>query len=352
MTLIKKVLIIILTTIILTSCATSTIVDPENMDFDYSTDTLGARSGAYYNQNRTAENPFRVGIIQYGSHSDLDDCFIGIKRGLDNSSLNISIEYQNASFDQKSTEDIANKMILDGYDIIIPISTPATVATYQAATYSQTPIVFSAVSDPIGAGVLNSLVSPDSHITGTSVTFDVAEQLNLIQTLHPNIKSIGVVYCLFEPNSISQLNTLRKEATKRGIEIVSAGVASTEDITEATYSIITRVEALTTLSDNNITNNLLEILEISNIANIPVYGATQSHIDMGCVAGQSTDYTLVGQKTAEIAINVLSNKDISKIPVYEFENAQISFNEEVMELFDMQIPPQYLITDDLLDLAS
>lgn len=351
MKLIKYLIICIFTTIIFTSCATSTIVDPENLELGYSTDTLGAR-GSNFTQNRTPENPFRVGIIQYGSHPDLDDCFIGIKRGLDDSTLNISIEYQNGSYNLEDTENISKKMVHDGYDLIIPISTPATIATYNSATYSQTPIVFSAVSDPIGAGVLNSLVTPDSYITGTAVTFDASEQLNLIQTLHPNIKSIGVVYCLFEPNSISQLDALRKEATKRGIEIVSAGVASVDDITEATYSIITRVEVLTNLNDNNITNNLSEILEISNLANIPVYGVSQSQIDMGCIAGQTVDYTLVGQKTAEIAINILSNKDISKVPVYEFESTIISFNEEIMEIFELQIPQQYLLTDDLLELAS
>ncbi len=352
MNIIKKALVILLTTSILVSCATSTVVDPENIDFSYSTDTLGARTGANYSQTRTEENPFRVGIIQYGSHQDLDDCFTGIKRGLDNSTLDIIFEYQNGAFNTQTTENIAKKMIEDGYDVIIPISTPAAVATNRAGTYSQTPIVFSAVADPVGVEVINSLTVPNANTTGVSVTLDVEEQLNLIQTMQPNIKSIGVVYCLFEPNSIAQLNVLRKEATKRGIEIVSAGVSSVDDIIEATYSIITRVDAITNLLDNNITNNITQILEISNLADIPVYGTTKHQVDMGCIAGQGLDYIAVGLKTADLAINVLLNKPISEIPVSVFENSQVYFNDDVIQFFDMQIPAQYLVDDEVLSIAS
>lgn len=351
MNIIKKALVILLTASMFVSCSTSTIVDPDNIDYSFSTDTLGARTGASYSQTRTEENPFRVGIIQYGSHKDLDDCFIGIKHGLDMSDLNISFEYQNGSFNTQTTENIAKKMIEDGYDVIIPISTPSAIASYNAGTYSQTPIVFSAVSNPIESGILNSLTTPNGLITGTATPFNVEEQLNLIQTMQPNIKSIGVVYSLIEPNSLSQLNELRSEATKRGIEIVSAGFSSPDDIIEATYSIVTRVEAITNLTDNNVTYNLSQILEIANLAEVPVYGATQHHVDMGCVAGQGLDYNLVGQKTADIAINILLDKDISKMPVTVFENSQIYFNDDVLEFFDMKIPAQYL-DDDIISIAS
>lgn len=336
MNLIKKIVGLALSLSILTSCS-STVINPEEMDFAYSTDTLGVRTGANYAQMRTEENPFRVGIIQYGSHESLDNCFIGIKRGLDNSDLNISFEYQSGDFDIETTENIANKMVLYGYDVIIPIATNATIATFDACKYSQTPIVFSAVSDPLGSGIVDNLVIPNSYITGTSTVFDAVAQLDLIQSLQPDISSIGVIYSLFEPNSNSELTALREEATSRGIEIVSAGVASAENITEATYSIITRVEAITNLADNIVVNNLDEVIEIANIADIPVYGTEVEQLDNGCVAVQTLDYVAVGQKTADIAINVMLGKDISSIPVTIFDEIEFLYNDDVLENFGFKV---------------
>lgn len=334
MNFIKKIIGFALSLSILTSCS-STVVNPDELEFAYSTDTLGVRTGSY--AQRTEENPFRIGIIQYGTHASLDNCFIGVKRGLDNSDLNISFEYQNGNFDIETTKNIANKMVLDGYDVIIPIATNATIATFDACTYSQTPIVFTAVSDPVGAGLVNNLIIPDSYITGTSTIFDPSAQLDLIQSLQPDITSVGVIYSLNEPNSNSELNALREEATRRGIEIVSAGVASAENITEATYSIITRVQAITNLSDNNIVSNLTEIIEIADIADIPVYGTEVEQLNQGCVAAQTIDYVAVGQKTAEIAINIMLGKDISTIPVTVFDEVEFCYNDEVMESFGFEM---------------
>lgn len=350
MNVIKKVIILALSVCMFASCATSTVIDIESMEFDYHTNTLGARSNNQ--QTRTVENPYRVGIIQYGSNYVLDDSFMGIKRVFDNTTLNISFEYQNANFDVESTQNIAQKMVADNYDLIIPIGTNPTISMFEQAKYSQTPIVFAGVSDPVGAGVLTSLIRPNSYITGTTTSLDEDMQLNLIQTMQPNIKTIGVIYSLFEPNAISELNDLRDEATFRGIEIVSVGVSSVENITEATYSLITMVEAITTLNDSHIAVNLPEILEIADIANVPVYGSDSNQVDVGCIAGQGYDYYQVGQKTAEIAINVLLGKDISTIPVYEYTEPTYYFNDDVLEKYGWNIPEQFLLEDEDIDLAS
>lgn len=332
----KKVIGMVLAVSILTSCS-STIVDPDDMELAYSTETLGARTGASMSQ-RNEETPFRVGIVQYGSHDALDDTFIGIKRSLDDSNLNISFEYQNGNFDSDVTKVISKKMVSEGYDVIIPVGTPAALATFESAQYSQTPIIFSAISDPMKTGLVSNLTVPNSYITGTATLFDAKAQLDLIQSFQPDIQTIGVVYSLFEPNSIAELDLLRSEATKRNIEILSVGVSSVENITEATYSIITKVDALTNISDNNIVNNMDTILEISNIAQIPMYGSDKYQVEQGCIAGQGLDYILVGQKTADIAISVLSGKNISNIPVSIFDEVEFYYNDEVIESFDMKRP--------------
>lgn len=340
MKIIKKFIGLALILVVCTACATSTVIDPDDMDFAYSTDTLGVRTGAS-NTQRTEENPFRIGIIQYGTHASLDDTFIGIKRELDNSDFNISFEYQNGNLDPIVTENIANKMVLDGYDVIIPIATNASVATFKAAQYRQTPIVFSSVSDPIGAGLVSSLIAPNSYITGTATLFNPILQLDLIQEVQPDIKSIGVIYSLFEPNALSNLATLREEATRRGIEILSVGITSPDDITTATYSIITDIDAITTLPDSNIVSNIDTILEITNIANVPMYGTDKAQVDLGCIAAQNIDYISVGEKTAQTAISILMGKDVSTIPVSIFTADDVCFNQDVLDLFNLEIPTIY-----------
>lgn len=338
MNFIKIVAVTILILVTFTSCA-STVVDPEDLVLSYSTDTLGVRpgSGIISSTDVVEDTPFRVGIIQYGSHSALDDCFIGIKKGLDSSDLMVNVEYQNANFDLDNVHNIAKKMISNDIDVIIPIGTPTSIEVYKSAYESRTPIVFSAVTDPIGVGLLKSLLLPKGNTTGTSTSFDPVVQLDLIQLIQPDISTIGVVYSLFEQNSISELARLRDEATSRGIEIISAGVHSADDITEGTYTIITDVEALTTLTDNNVASNIDSIIEIANLAQVPVYGADKEQVRRGCIAGQSFDYVEVGQKTAEITVSVLTGKNIATIPVSVFDQVELYYNEDVMGQYGIKL---------------
>lgn len=275
----------------------------------------------------------KVGVIQYATHPSLDNCYEGLKKGLTESTLGerIEIDYQNGNGDSATCDSIAKKMVSEKYDMIIGIATPAVVSAYGAAKGTDIPVIFCSVSDPVAAGLVTSLEAPGGNCTGTSDMLDFAEQLNVIQAFQPDVKKIGVLYTTSEANSVSQLAKLTDVAKARGIEIVGQGVQTAADVPQAAAALAGKVECINNLTDNNVVNNLPVVIEAANKAGIPVYGSEIEQVKNGCLASYSIDYVKLGQKTGEMAVEVLNGKAIGQLSVEKFTAGSPVMNTEVSE---------------------
>ncbi len=283
----------------------------------------------------------KVGVIQFGSHSSLDNCYEGVEKAiLELLGDKAEIDRQNGNFDSATCDSIAKNMVAKKYDIIIPIATPAAVSAYAAAKGS-VPVVFCSVSDPVAAGLVDSLKTPGSNCTGTSDVLNLSAQLDMIRAFQPDAKKIGVLYTTSEANSVSHLNTLKELAEKCGMEVVAQGVQGASDIPQAASSLASKVDLINNFTDNNVVNNLTTVLEQANAANIPVYGSEVEQITKGCLASESIDYVALGKKTGEIAVRVLNGESAVDISVETIGETQPVVNTEVAEKLKIEIPEAY-----------
>ena len=286
------------------------------------------------------EGKVQIGIIQYGSHPSLDNCYEGIVNGLESSSYadKMAIDLQNGAFDSASCDAIAKNMVAKDYDMIFAIATPAALSAYSAAQNSDIPVIFCAVSDPVAAGLTVSFDAGTENCVGTSDVLELDKQVELIQALQPDVDSIGVLYTTTEANSLSQLATLKEICSAKGIEVIEQGVSTAADIPQAAASVASKADCINNFTDNNVVNNLSIVLEKANEAGIPVYGSEIEQVKNGCIASVSINYVALGERTAEMGVQVLDGAKTSEMAVGKISEGTPVLNAQVIEQFDLTIP--------------
>ena len=299
------------------------------------------QSSASSQQSSADVEASTVGVIQFGSHPSLDNCYAGVEQALEASGLNITIDRQDGNFDSATCDTIAKNMVSKNYDMIIGIATPAAVSAYSAAANTTIPVVFCAVSDPVSAGLVESLEQVGGNCTGTSDILDLAAQVEMIQAMQPEMDSIGVLYTTSEANSVSQLARLKEIAAEKNIEIVEQGVQSAADIPQAAASLAAKVDCINNFTDNNVVNNLNIVLEQANAAGIPVYGSEEEQVVNGCLASIGLDYIALGNVTGNMALEILNGADASSLAVKTITETTPFINKSVMEGFEITLPEAY-----------
>ena len=248
-----------------------------------------------------------IGIIQFGEHDSLNDCYNGIIQGLKEELGkdfdHYKIELQNSNFDASTSAAQANTFVSKNVKMIGAIATPSAMASATAAKGS-IPVVYCAVSDPASAG-LTTL----SNVTGSSDKLDFDGQLALIKKFIPDVKKIGVLYTLGEANSISQIQTLTEKATALGIEIISQTITNANEIPTATDTLIGKgIDCITNLTDNTVVGALDIIIAKTNAAKIPVFGSEIDQVKKGCLASASLDYIALGVQTGKLMAKILKGE--------------------------------------------
>lgn len=290
--------------------------------------------------NNTEHNLKKVAILQYMPHSSLDNCTQGIKNALDEAGIEYDVQVGSSGSADTDCQSYAQQMIASNYDLIIAVATPAAMSAYSAVqnASSDTPVVFSAVSDPVAAGLVETMEAPGKNCTGTADAIDIAGQIELIKTLQPEIKTLGVFYTTSEANSISQLKTLQAECAKAGIELKSQGIAEASELASAAAALVPQVDAITNLTDNNVVDNMNVFLEQADAAKIPVYGSEIEQVKKGCLASASIDYVALGERTGQIAVDILGGKDAVSYPAVTVTDSFLVINPDTASKLGIDIP--------------
>ncbi len=290
--------------------------------------------------NNTEHNLKKVAILQYMPHSSLDNCTQGIKNALDEAGIEYDVQVGSSGSADTDCQSYAQQMVASNYDLIIAVATPAAMSAYSAVqnASSDTPVVFSAVSDPVAAGLVETMEAPGKNCTGTADAIDIAGQIELIKTLQPEIKTLGVFYTTSEANSISQLKTLQAECAKAGIELKSQGIAEASELASAAAALVPQVDAITNLTDNNVVDNMNVFLEQADAAKIPVYGSEIEQVKKGCLASASIDYVALGERTGQIAVDILGGKDAVSYPAVTVTDSFLVINPDTASKLGIDIP--------------
>jgi len=175
-------------------------------------------------------------------------------------------------------------------------------------------------------------------VTGTSDLLPLDEQIAMIRQLMPEAKTIGVLYCTSEANSISNIARLEQIVPEYGFTLVTKGVSAPADIPMATDSILTQVDCLTNLTDNTIVNSLAVVLDKANAKGIPVFGSEVEQVKLGCAAAANIDYYKLGIMTGQMAAKVLNGEDITTIPYEVITDNELVVNSEVLAKYNIVVP--------------
>lgn len=252
----------------------------------------------------------QLGIIQIAEHPALDTARQGFLDTLAKNGYaegeNLKVDYQNAQGDQPTLQSIANKFVQDKKDIILAIATPSAMAMANETT--EIPILITAVTDPVTAKLVNSLEKPGTNVTGTTDMNPVAKQLELIKELVPNAKTVGIVYNSSEINSEVQVKIAREAAPQLGLELKEATVTASNEISQATRSLVGKVDALYLPTDNMVIASLAAVLQVAEENKIPVIAGESNSVEQGALATLGLDYGKLGSQTGEMALRILKGE--------------------------------------------
>jgi putative ABC transport system substrate-binding protein len=280
---------------------------------------------------------FTIGITQIVSHPALDAAVTGFKAALaEKGFTNITYDDQNAQGDMATASSIAQKFAGDGLDLILGVATPTTQAVVKAD--QTTPIVFTAVTDPVGAGLVSDPEAPSGNVTGVSDMLPVEPHLELIKQIVPDVKTVGVIYNAGESNSVFLIDAEKEAASAMGIEIVEATASNSSEVQAAAQSLVGRVDAISVLTDNTAVTALESIIKVGEQNGIPVIAGDTDSVKRGAVAAYAFDYEDLGKQAGYQAAEILMGTPIKDIPVEYAENLQLSINEQAASKMGVTIP--------------
>jgi len=300
----------------------------------------------------TKDKVFRLGLTQYAPHPSLDNIREGFLQGLEEEGFldgkNIILDISNADGKGENAALIAQNYVAKNYDLITAIATPSAMAAHSAVEGTDIPLLFSAVSDPIFAKLVESLEMPARGASGTADILPLEKQMQMIRAFLPEAKKIGILYTTNEVNSQSHLETFTKLAPNYGFEIIALGVNGPSDIPLAVDSLLTQVDCVNNFTDNNVVNNLDTLLEKANEKGIPVFGSEEEQVRKGCIASESIDYFELGRITAQMAAQILNGEKVDEMPVRLISESKPVANADVMAALQMELPAEYTKTIEYL----
>lgn len=277
------------------------------------------------------EEPIKIGVVQYVEHEALDAVLKGFQETLDNSDYADRIEWDinNASGDQASLQSLSEKVARDN-DILFAIATPA--AQTLASVEQEKPIFIAAVTDPVEAGLAESIEVPGGNITGTSDMAPIEEQVDLLVRNFPDVETVGLIYNSSEVNSQVQAAVAVELLEAQGLETEVQTVISTNDIAQVMNSVVGNVDAMFMVTDNTIDSAISLVGDIAKDAGIPTIGSSDSVVRTNGLATLSNSYEDYGIQTAEMVIRMLDEElNPGEMEIELGKEFQIVVNEDFAE---------------------
>lgn len=294
-------------------------------------------------ESASGEKVYKIGVVQLVEHSALDASYQGFVDGLAEAGLvdgqNIKIDYQNAQGEQANCVTIAQKLVNDRSDLILAIATPAAQAV--ANLTRNVPILVTAVTDPASAQLVKSNELPGTNVSGTSDLTPVEAQIKLAKQMVPNLQTIGLLYCSSEQNSKFQIDIAKKVCDELGINYVEATVSNSNEIQQVTQSLVGKVEAIYSPTDNMIAAGMATVALVTNPAKIPVFCGEQGMTEMGGLATYGINYYELGKQTAKQAVAILKEgKNPADMPIEYLANGDLYVNMDTAQAIGITIPEE------------
>lgn len=283
----------------------------------------------------------KIGVLQLIEHNALDSAYKGFVDGLKEAGYedgkNIIIDYQNAQGEQANCITIGQKFINDKSDLILAIATPAAQAI--ANMTKDIPILITAVTDPADSKLVADNNAPGGNVTGTSDLTPVEAQIELLKEIIPNVKTVGLLYCSSEQNSVFQINIAKKKLDSMGIKYIDIAISNLNEIQQVIQNVIGKVEAIYTPTDNMIANGMATVALMTEPAKLPVICGEGGMTMLGGTATYGINYYELGKLTSTQAVSILKgDKKTSEMPIEYLQKFDLVVNTNMIESIGLTIP--------------
>ncbi|WP_350257303.1 ABC transporter substrate-binding protein [Scrofimicrobium sp. R131] len=313
----------------LSACGTGSSAQSEGTDKSESSQSAPASAESY-----------QIGITQLMSHPSLDAARDGFVQAIEDAGLDVTFDEQNANGDQSVASSIAGTFNSGNYDLILAIATPNAQAVAQAIT--DKPVLFTAITDPVDAGLVDSMDQPGGNMTGTSDANPVKEQLQLIKDVVPDAKKVGIIYSPGEANSVVQVEWAKEAVKDLGLELVEAPAVSSQEVLQAAES-LSNVDAIYVPTDNVVVTSLETVLKVGEERQIPVFGAEGDTVARGAIGTYGLSYFDLGYQTGQMAVRILvDGEDPATMPVETLSTPMLYLNKGAAERMGVELPESLL----------
>lgn len=302
-----------------------------------SSSLLLAACGDASQQAEGAEDQVTIGVTQIVEHPSLNAAFEGFQKAIEDAGIDANYQIENAQNDTSANTTIATNLVSAEVDLIFANSTPSAQAV--ASATSEIPIVFTSVTDAVSAELVQSMESPGGNVTGTVDTQPEAIP-STMKFLKDNLNatSVGMVFNSGEQNSRAQVDRVKEEAAKIGIEIAEASVATSAEVKQATESLIGKVDALYIITDNTVVSALESVISVANDNQLPVMVGEFDSVARGGLGAYGFDYFDIGYEAGEMAAQILSGeKTPADLPVQYPQNVKFVVNKDAADTLGIAI---------------
>lgn len=297
----------------------------------------------------TAEEPVKIGIMQFGEFDALINASEGFKAGMAEAGFvegqNVVYNYLSAAADTANCPTIADTLINDGSNLIFAIATPSVSCIKEKTT--DIPVVFSAVTDPVASGLIADYNKPGANITGTSDMNPVKEQIDLLIQLLPDAKNVAVLYCSSESNSAAQYELAKAELDAKGLGCVQKTISAIDEAKSAIESLAGKVDAIYIPTDNTLADAMDLVSAAAIESKLPIVAGEPGQVSAGALATYGINYFELGKQSAKMAAEILNSADplaaAAGMPVqYQTENLTTAVNTTTAKALGLEIPQAVL----------
>lgn len=282
------------------------------------------------NEGTPAEKTVKIGITQIVEHPSLDETREGFLAALKDAGYeegkNLKVDVQIAQGDMNNNITIAQKFVSDQSDLILAISTPSAQAAAKAT--QDIPVVFAAITDPLGAKLVSDVDKPGANVTGMSDTHPegVKNTIKAIKEFFPEAKRVGIIYNNGEQNAVYNVEQAKKAITELGLEAVEATATKSSEVQQAAESLVGRVDALAYFKDNTVASALESVIQVANENKLPFFAGDGDSVARGVFAGSGVEEFENGYQAGQKAVEILKGKNPGEIPVGFPEKTQLYIN--------------------------
>ncbi|MGB3223746.1 MAG: ABC transporter substrate-binding protein [Desulforhopalus sp.] len=288
-----------------------------------------------------------ISVSQFVEHPALDAVLKGFQDYLKEKGIDAEYNIHNAQANMGTAAQIAQQMVGEKADLLVAIATPSAQTCVQALSKApaelKRPFLFTAVTDPVAAGLVKDLQQPDPGITGVSDLLPIEEHIRMVLSYNPDIKKLGLLYNAGEANSKATIAAIKALSNKLGFETVEATASKTADVYQAAKSLVGRADAIFIPTDNTIISALESVIKVGVQNKLPVFAADVDSVKRGAVAAMGFDYYKHGYQTGALAERILNGEKPETIPVEFQKDLQLHINANYSKQMGIT-PPEALLS--------